>query len=106
MRTFWLSFVDPDRPEGQQFLGVTVVDVSDNEVASIVDEIRDRFPNAKAGAEWIAAATRKAWSLGCNPGGEVGCAELPSETCGHVPRNRLLTREEAARFGGVPLSEQ
>lgn len=51
---WWLSFVDPDRPEGQRSLGVAIVQGADiGEVAS------------------------NAWALDCNPGGEVAGAELP-----------------------------
>ena len=99
VKTFWLSFVDPDRPAGQRFLGASVVDVDDEEVAAIFDEVRRRFPKALKGSEWLAAATRKAWSWGCNPGGEVAFAELPPEACEDVPRNRMLTRDELVKFG-------
>jgi hypothetical protein len=54
MTLWWLSFVDPHRPEGTRFLGVALVE-----------------------AETMADALRRAWSSGCNPGGEVEAYELP-----------------------------
>ena len=104
MRTFWLSFVDPDRPAGERFLGVVVVDVSPEEAAAIFDVLRVKFPRAVEGAEWLAAATRKTWSWGCNPGGEVASVELTPEQCVGIPRNRLLTGDELRQFG-CQLSE-
>lgn len=98
-KTFWLSFGDGEKPDGEQFLGVAVVDVSVEEAADALEDIRTRFPKASPGAEWIAAATRKAWLMGCNPGGAVLCAEVPPEHAAVLPRNRLLTNEELERFG-------
>lgn len=45
---FWLSFVDPARPEGERLLGVCIVHGAD-----------------------IVTAARAAHAAGCNPGGEV-----------------------------------
>lgn len=95
MKTFWLSFCDGNRPKGQQFLGVAVIDVTDDEAHEAFEDLLDRFPNAQDGAEWIAAAARKAHRLGCNPGGEVASIEMPREwpdfeTC---PRHELLTAD-------------
>jgi hypothetical protein len=99
-RTFWLSFCDPDRLEGQQFLGVAVVEVSTAEADAASTEVRARFPHAKPGAEWIAAATRKAWVLGCNPGGEIMFADITDAVHGReVPRHRLLSRHEVTALG-------
>lgn len=99
MRTFWLSFVDPELPAGRRFLGVAIVDVSDEEARAAAEVVRQQFPHARDGAEWIAAATRKSWARGCNPGGEVACAELPLERATGLPRDRLLTRTQLKRFG-------
>ena len=95
-RTFWLSFVDPDAPEGQRSQGVCVVDVTEEEVAAMTPEIDTLFPQRREGAEWIAVAMRKTWYLGCNPGGEVAFAEIPSTR--PVPRNRLLVGDELAQW--------
>lgn len=71
--TFWLSFADPGRPKGTQFLGVAIV-------------VADDF----------LTAVRKAHALGINPGGEVqgaGTALLPASKY----LDRLLTKEEAEK---------
>jgi len=108
-RTFWLSFCDDARPAGERFLGVSVVDVSAEDVAAIRDELHAKFPHAAEGAEWIAAASRKAWRMGCNPGGQMLSASVdpsaetvsPEERAeiASIPRNRLLTPDELARYG-------
>jgi hypothetical protein len=70
---WWLSFCDPDKAEGSQFLGVAIV-----EGANLVQ------------------ATSSAWRHKCNPGGEILGVQLPHAT--HVSTNmmnRLLTRNEA-----------
>ena len=48
MTYFWLSFADPDKPRGKQFLGGCVIE-----------------------AESFPGAITEAHRLGCNPGGEV-----------------------------------
>lgn len=45
---WWMSFCDPNKPKGQQFIGVCVVK-----------------------APGFMHATQKAWDLGINPGGEI-----------------------------------
>lgn len=92
-KTFWLSFIDTDsdRPVGQRFLGVAIVLVTDAEAETAR---RLMPPQALPGAEWIAAAARKAWALGCNPGGEIGAMELPTPPDAQW-MNRLLSKEEA-----------
>lgn len=62
MPYFWLSFVDPARPLGTQFLGVVIVEAPG-------------FP----------AAVKKAWVLCCNPGGECQGMQLPAPPCPAVP---------------------
>ena len=110
-RTYWLSFCDPDRPTGAQFLGACVVDVTNADRLAVRAEVRAQFPQARPGAEWIAAAGRKAWALGCNPGGEMLCVELtdrwyapPAGTSRRLaltdlPRHQLLTSAELQIFG-------
>lgn len=70
---WWLSFCDTERPAGEQFLGVAIVEA----------------PN-------VPMATVRAWDLGVNPGGQVAAYDVPA---GHLPavewRDRLLTRAEA-----------
>jgi hypothetical protein len=72
---FWLSFVDPEKPEGERFLGVAVVHAYDARGAVIVSHLE-----------------------GCNPGGEVMIAgPFPGAVLppggDHV--GRLLSRAEA-----------
>lgn len=70
---WWLSFVDPELPEGSRFLGVAIVQAGD-----------------------FAAAVARAHRLGINPGGEVEGIEMP--TIAATPedmRERLLGQQEA-----------
>ncbi len=93
MRTFWLSFVNPDAPEGQRFSGACVVDVVPEfiEQAKRALILEDRSPNSAP----IAAAIQLAWELGINPGGAVQTCELqPKDAAYHAPRGRLLRRAE------------
>jgi hypothetical protein len=76
-KVFWLSFCDGTRPKGEQFLGVCLIEVSAAEADDAAVDVMLRFPLAQPGSEWLAAATRKAHQLGCNPGGEVACQEMP-----------------------------
>jgi predicted RecA/RadA family phage recombinase len=104
-RTFWLSFVDP---ESGKNLGVAIVDVTEADVTVLLAEgFHTRFPKAKPGAEWIAAATRVAWAHNCNPGGQVGSAELTGDAAllAHAPRNRLMDRPELEARGLVAARE-
>lgn len=77
-RLWWLSFADPARPKGQQFLGVSVVR-----------------------AESFTQAVFQARSLGINPGGQVQGFEVESGTIPEGDIERLLSRDEA-----LILSEQ
>jgi hypothetical protein len=71
----WVSFVDPDRPEGERFLGVVI---------------------APGSTDLIALTAQSLWECGLNPGGGVAMINLAPE---HVPppeyRLRLLSKEEA-----------
>jgi hypothetical protein len=71
---WWLSFADPDREPGSEFLGVVIVE-----------------------ARGFALAVRRTHELGINPGGEVQFEELPDAPQGHwLPYcDRLLAHEEA-----------
>jgi len=74
MQSYWLSFVDPDLPEGSRFLGVSIVRAEHPKMA---------VPNA--------------WGLGCNPGGEVMIFPIPQHLESRIEdayRNRVLSREE------------
>lgn len=73
-RWYWLSYVDPGKPEGQRFLGVCIL-----------------F------APSLLAAPACAQLLNISPGGEVGIQELPEDAAAFFhPRwsLRLLSRAE------------
>ena len=107
-KVFWLSFCDAARPAGQQFLGVTLVEVTAHEAEVMATELRDRFPLALAGNEWIAAALRKAHRLGCNPGGEVASMEVDtgSRHLSYFPRGVLMDRATCERIGAECLARE
>jgi len=75
-KVFWLSFCDGARHKGQQFLGACIVEVTAAEADEAAIDVMLMFPLAQPGAEWIAAASRKAHRLGCNPGGEMASMEI------------------------------
>lgn len=100
-RTYWLSFLDEQRPAGQRFLGVCVVDVDADDAEAVRDELIVKFPNHAEGAEWIAAAIRAAHEMGCNPGGQVASVVVPA-SC-PAPRNRLLSKADVERLEQTQL---
>ena len=70
---WWLSFADPDLPEGSQFLGVVILQAP-------------TFP----------AAVTRSHVTGVNPGGEVApMGPIPPGYIAPEWRGRLLTRAEA-----------
>lgn len=74
-RFWWLSFCDPTKPEGTQFLGVVVAGPARRRTQAI-------------------ALTHK---LKINPGGEVATVSIPSNFLRVIPdrwRNRLLDKGE------------
>ena len=70
---WWLSFCDPQKPKGSQFLGVSIV----------------------LGANILDAA-QTAWAFGCNPGGELHGEPFWDDETKPPPAflNRLLSRAE------------
>lgn len=75
MKRFWLSFCDPKKPEGEQFLGVSIVE-----------------------APHFTLAAPTAWTLGCNPCGEVQITELPPDVDFHASwLGRLIDRATIAK---------
>jgi hypothetical protein len=81
---WWLSFCDPERPKGKQFLGAAIVEAGD-----------------------MIEACRMAWALGCNPGGEVAGLAIPSDRIRFVAstwRNRLLTKTECDEMNAEVLA--
>ena len=98
MRTFWLSFADDSG-----HLGVCVVDIKAEEAAASRGMIDVMFPQHLEGAEWITAASSKAYAMGCNPGGEILSIEVSPTRSRSMPRNRLLSKQEVLQFS-APLS--
>ena len=79
---YWLSFCDPDRPRGQQFLGACIVEVS---------EERDAMGES--------LAVVKAHRMGCNPGGEVLAVRIDNHLIiAESWLNRVLSREDCDAF--------
>ena len=68
---FWLSFCDPDAPEGEQFLGGALVDAADEFSAVVL-----------------------AHRLGVNPGGEVMMVNITGAPVPEEYVGRLLSRRE------------
>jgi|HubBroStandDraft_4_1064222.scaffolds.fasta_scaffold116597_4 hypothetical protein len=79
---FWLSFCDPDKPKGSQFLGANIIEASDAIMAHFGSGI-----------------------YGCNPGGEVKIIEIPqtaNDMFDHVKdTNRLLSAKEIEERWGI-----
>lgn len=76
---FWLSFADPEKPKGTQFLGAAVVHAPE-----------------------FLLAVRVARLLGCNPGGEVQGMEIPDDYT--VPPEftyKLLSKADVDRLDAV-----
>ena len=75
---FWLSFADPTRPKGSQFLGALIIE-----------------------AQSFHHAVQLAHTQGVNPGGEVQGLPVEPQTAALIdPRwkDRLLTRAECESF--------
>ncbi len=71
---WWLSFCDPDKPEGSQFLGACIVDGED-----------------------FSDALSVAWAAKCNPGGEIAFVQIGEtipEEAANWPKYTLLSRDQ------------
>lgn len=94
--TIWMSFTDPTRPTGTQFLGVCVVDVTDEEAAAAAATLRAIHPRAQPGpeAERLWVAMQRTHRLGINPGGEIASHQAPRDVVDQImpncPRDRLM----------------
>lgn len=81
MSHIYMSFTDPDRPEGQEWLGGCIVPASTMAEALTVSHL-----------------------LGCNPGGQASCCDVPNDVVLKPDYiGRLLDRfeiEEAAEDVG------
>jgi hypothetical protein len=104
-RLYWLSFADPDKPKGEQFLGVSIVRVTK---AEAINEALDLAMNGRPAphnqeAFWLAAAARKAWRLKINPGGEMAALRLDDQVNWpyliDCPVDVQLTPEQIQQFG-------
>ncbi len=74
MRLYWLSFCDPEKPQGSQFLGVCIVSAEDPALALLYTH-----------------------QMGINPGGEVVAVPSPDNVDLHPFAkfmNRLLSRDQ------------
>jgi len=78
MKLYYLSFADPTRPKGTQWLGCAYVEA-------------DSLPHA---------TLHKSHEYGCNPGGEIMSIELPIDAPVKPEyRNRLLNEAELRESG-------
>jgi hypothetical protein len=101
--TVWMSFTDSRRPRGRQFLGVVVMDVTEEEAAAAIPSMRALHPKAMEGAEVLWVAQQRAHKYGVNPGGSVASWTFPREEFDRrvpgVPRGELLSKLELEAFG-------
>lgn len=81
MKTYYMSFVDPDLPEGHRWLGACLVKAEDH-----------------------ADATRKSWIAGCNPGGEILFVE-PEREPNMKWFYRLLNKDHLMEMGAEVVAE-
>jgi hypothetical protein len=101
-RTYWLSFTDDARPAGSRLLGVCVGDVLTEEAEAQRPRL---LPQSQPGAEWLAAAMRKAWDNGCNPGGSVASYNITGHHEADIaPRHVLLSKDDLLALGLVDPS--
>jgi hypothetical protein len=84
---FWMSFCDPDLPEGSQFLGVAIVEAKDERTAIVT-----------------------AWDQNCNPGGEVALFGFDLDYVRKNAKdkvlanlNRLMDYDEMVELGFAPI---
>lgn len=73
---WWMSFCDPHKPNGQQFLGVAIVE-----------------------APGFMHAHQKSWALGINPGGEIRATRVEGVPVEY--HDKLLSLKELEAAGLV-----
>lgn len=100
-RTYWMSFTDPERPKGTQFLGVIVVDVTREQAQ---DALMFHPMVVTEKQAWIGACLTATHTAGVNPGGQVAFNRLDEHPLFDVagplyPRLQLLTREQVNMLG-------
>lgn len=108
-QTWWLSFCDDDKPEGERFLGVAIVDVDEIDVAlaePMTTALRAAHglpPLTDPRDKWMSGAVGKTYLLKINPGGAVLAHRLddivPPDELATCPRDRLLQRLELDALG-------
>lgn len=81
-RILWLSFCDPEKTKGSQFLGVIITE-----------------------ALGLLHAIHKTWDFGINPGGEVLSTEVKNVPHLEQVRDRLLSKAELIRAGLIKSEE-
>jgi hypothetical protein len=73
---------------------VCIVDVTEADAVQ-AQNMGHIHPQAQPGAAWLAAAMRRAWVAGVNPGGQVGTWEITGRPeAATAPRDRLMTHAE------------
>lgn len=77
-RCLWMSFCDPYKPEGQQFLGVIVTYASG-----------------------LLHAHMKINALGINPGGEIRCVETDPKMIKPEHFDKLLSKQDMIDAGYI-----
>lgn len=98
MKTIWLSFADPDAPKTTQFLGVSIVDIDEEDEKAALASHPTMFDKQKGPT--ILAAVTKARDMHCNPGGEVRGMELVAPVAPQW-KNRLLNVSELRAAGFI-----
>jgi hypothetical protein len=117
MQTWWLSFCDSARPKGSQFLGVAVVDVTEDDAyhgGRVGDAIRAAHGLGALEDDetvWLAGAVHKSHQTGCNPGGAVASFRIDQQplfaTVGpKYPRHQLLSKAELEAIDAEIAREQ
>jgi hypothetical protein len=79
MTYYWLSFCDPELPEGQQFIGGCLIEAED-----------------------VNDAVKKSWRRKCNPGGEIAIVEITAKyesNIGKFKLNHLYSQQEVIEMG-------
>ena len=76
MRVMWLSFCDPDKPKGSQFLGVIVIR-----------------------ALGLSDAILKTHSMGINPNGQIMSYVMDDDEIKPEHFNQLLSAEQLIKYG-------
>lgn len=77
VKRWWLSFVDPNKPEGSRFLGVVICE-----------------------NPYLTLAINETHTSKCNPGGELSCIELPTDfDLKGAELWRLYSKEDLKNFG-------